>query len=377
MPRSARQSNHLVRIRQVAKAHRRAPYTPKLEFCLEQRLESFLPSFILPTPYPQRLITQDFSAPPGLLCNMVTPPEATPRNRQTTKSPAADTRVPGATHAVEIPKLPASSRKRAPPEDLIDIKVEDDGGVLSTPLAAASHAAKRRKAGHVRQPDLARPGLPLTPLSDRCRLQTTASPPIAASGPSQANISPLSPPSSKKPLRRRTLDDAFDRDSAYKSDDEIVAVEDSPQIVLQSVEPDDVQLGEDDMSISSKLMQQIQSNTSMQGSEDDQVEVQLSQNTKKRSRIKGLAPESNPDDDAPEDWRREQIMLNAVLKARDEFSLLPSSWKVHFSGGPSTDRMFYRRVKEKSFRPRIYARCEKYEITGTYDLPRCSGLVRV
>lgn len=299
---------------------------------------------------------------------METPPEATPNNRQATQPPAADTRVQRVTHAVELAKTPASSRKRAPSEALVDIKVEEDDDVFRKPFAPASHPAKRPKAGHLGQTDFSRPDLPLTPFGNRSQLQNSTSPRIAVGGPLQTNASPLTPLFSRQAYRAGTFSSNIYHDSTCDSNSEMSEGENSPQIVLQSVESDDIQLDEDDISTSSELMRQIQFNTSTQQHfGGNPVEEQFTQSAKKNAHTKSPAPEeSDSDDDASENWRREQIMLNAVLKARDEFSLLPSSWKVHFSGGPSTDRMFYRRVKARSFRPRIYAHCEKYEITGTY-----------
>lgn len=296
---------------------------------------------------------------------MAKPPEAMPNDWQAITLPATDTRVQEITHAVEVPMLP---RKRAPAEDLVGIKVEEDDGVFRKPLATASHAAKRPRARNVGQTNLPRPGLPLTPLSNKPHLRTGASSRIAVSGPFQANTSLLTPPW-KQASGTGIWTYSWDTDSTYKHNSEMLCMADSPSIILQSVESDDLQPDEDAISISSELTRQIQSNTSIQSSESNQVAEHLNQSTQKKTHIESPAPEGgDSDDDALQDWRREQIMLNAVLKARDEFSLLPSSWKVHFSGGPSTDRMFYRKVKEKSFRPRIYARCEKYEVTGTYSL---------
>ena len=302
---------------------------------------------------------------------MVTPPVAIRNKRQAAELPVTDTRLQGTTHAVEIPRSPVSPRKRAPSADLVDIKVEEDDGVFVKPLAPAYHAAKRPKAGHVSQTDSSRPELPLTPLSNKHPLlETSASPHIAASVSFQTNTLPWTPPSLNQTSGTGKSDYSHDHDSAYTSNSQILEGEGPPQIVLQSVESDDLQPDENAMFISSEWMQPIRSNTSMQSSEANQAEEHLTQSANKGTRNKSPAPEeSDSGDDPSHGWRREQIMLNAVLKARDEFSILPSSWKVHFSGGPSTDRMFYRRVKERSFRPRIYAHCEKYEITGTHSLP--------
>lgn len=73
---------------------------------------------------------------------------------------------------------------------------------------------------------------------------------------------------------------------------------------------------------------------------------------------------SDSEYDALAYWRREQIVLNAVLKGRDEFSLLPSAWRIHFLGAPVSDCMFYRQTKGMAARPRIYAHEDKYEVRG-------------
>ncbi|KAK7981785.1 hypothetical protein PG988_004023 [Apiospora saccharicola] len=77
---------------------------------------------------------------------------------------------------------------------------------------------------------------------------------------------------------------------------------------------------------------------------------------------------SDSEYDALAHWRREQIVLNAVLKGRDEFSLLPSAWRVHFSGAPVSDCMFYRQTKGMAARPRIYAHEDKCEFQGARHL---------
>lgn len=70
------------------------------------------------------------------------------------------------------------------------------------------------------------------------------------------------------------------------------------------------------------------------------------------------------DYDALDHWRREQIVLNAVLKGRDEFSLLPSTWRIHFHGAPVSGCMFYRQTKGMAARPRIYSHEDRYEVRG-------------
>ncbi|KAK8090960.1 hypothetical protein PG994_000465 [Apiospora phragmitis] len=77
---------------------------------------------------------------------------------------------------------------------------------------------------------------------------------------------------------------------------------------------------------------------------------------------------SDGDYDALDHWRREQIVLNAVLKGRDEFSMLPSTWRVHFLGAPVSDCMFYHQTKGMAARPRIYAHEDKCEVRGARQL---------
>ncbi|KAJ1333541.1 hypothetical protein MN608_03532 [Microdochium nivale] len=72
------------------------------------------------------------------------------------------------------------------------------------------------------------------------------------------------------------------------------------------------------------------------------------------------------EDDEPEftDWREEQLSLNIVLRARHEFTLLPSTWKYNLRGIPIPDTLFYTQTKSKSMRPRIYAMQNRFEYQG-------------
>jgi len=72
--------------------------------------------------------------------------------------------------------------------------------------------------------------------------------------------------------------------------------------------------------------------------------------------------ESESENDSP--WRQEQIFLNTILNARNEFTLMPSTWRMHFRGIPLPDSLFYIKTKTKSIRPRIYARTDKLEYRG-------------
>ncbi|KAI1819568.1 hypothetical protein F4861DRAFT_526510 [Xylaria intraflava] len=75
---------------------------------------------------------------------------------------------------------------------------------------------------------------------------------------------------------------------------------------------------------------------------------------------------SEPDVDTA--WRLEQIYLNTILNARNEFTLMPSTWRMHFRGIPLPDSLFYVKTKQKSIRPRIYARTDRLEYRGALAL---------
>lgn len=70
-------------------------------------------------------------------------------------------------------------------------------------------------------------------------------------------------------------------------------------------------------------------------------------------------------DDPDEDWHRDQVALNVVLRARNEYSLMPSSWKHHLRGIPLPDNLFYSQTNNAATRPKIYACNERYEYQGT------------
>ncbi|CAJ2513525.1 Uu.00g016440.m01.CDS01 [Anthostomella pinea] len=67
-------------------------------------------------------------------------------------------------------------------------------------------------------------------------------------------------------------------------------------------------------------------------------------------------------------WHLDQIALNETVKARNEFSLMPTSWQMHFRGIPFPEGLFYVKKKETSARPRIYQRNDKYELQGAMTL---------
>ncbi|KAI0430401.1 hypothetical protein F5Y09DRAFT_307718 [Xylaria sp. FL1042] len=86
----------------------------------------------------------------------------------------------------------------------------------------------------------------------------------------------------------------------------------------------------------------------------------------------GLDIKPDPDTETGSDkaWRVEQIYLNTILNARQEFTLMPSTWRMHFRGIPLPDSLFYFKTKLKSDRPRIYARSDKLEYRGALALRR-------
>ncbi|KAI1364465.1 hypothetical protein F5Y08DRAFT_212735 [Xylaria arbuscula] len=88
----------------------------------------------------------------------------------------------------------------------------------------------------------------------------------------------------------------------------------------------------------------------------------------------GSEPDVSPDPALDEEsdpdtaWRAEQISLNTILNARNEFTLMPVTWKMHFRGIPLPDSLFYIKTKSKSIRPRIYARTDRLEYRGALAL---------
>ncbi|KAI0009513.1 hypothetical protein F4779DRAFT_368028 [Xylariaceae sp. FL0662B] len=71
----------------------------------------------------------------------------------------------------------------------------------------------------------------------------------------------------------------------------------------------------------------------------------------------------------PEDgWRIEQVFLNQILNARNEYTLMPSTWRMHFRGIPLPDGLFYIKTQSQSVRPRIYARSDRLEYRGAIAL---------
>ncbi|KAF2966386.1 hypothetical protein GQX73_g7195 [Xylaria multiplex] len=78
--------------------------------------------------------------------------------------------------------------------------------------------------------------------------------------------------------------------------------------------------------------------------------------------------ETDSESDSDTAWRLEQIYLNTILNARNEYTLMPSTWKMHFRGIPLPDSLFYIKTKSKSIRPRIYARTDRLEYRGALAL---------
>lgn len=76
--------------------------------------------------------------------------------------------------------------------------------------------------------------------------------------------------------------------------------------------------------------------------------------------------ESGPDYDPDDGWRYEQIYINQILKARDEYTLMPTTWRMHFRGVPLPDGLFYVKTQAVSARPRIYALNDRLEYQGTF-----------
>ncbi|KAI0419152.1 hypothetical protein F5X98DRAFT_335353 [Xylaria grammica] len=81
-----------------------------------------------------------------------------------------------------------------------------------------------------------------------------------------------------------------------------------------------------------------------------------------------MAQEPDSESDPDTAWRREQIYLNTILNARNEYTLMPSTWRMHFRGIPLPNSLFYIKMKSKSIRPRIYARTDRLEYRGALAL---------
>ncbi|KAI5868426.1 hypothetical protein GGS23DRAFT_609143 [Durotheca rogersii] len=84
---------------------------------------------------------------------------------------------------------------------------------------------------------------------------------------------------------------------------------------------------------------------------------------------------SNDQENDPDgEWRLEQVYLNEILKARNEYSLMPSTWRMHFRGIPLPEGLFYTKTQAVSHRPRIYAHSEQFDYRGAMMLRRLIDL---
>ncbi|KAI2620104.1 hypothetical protein GGR54DRAFT_602501 [Hypoxylon sp. NC1633] len=78
--------------------------------------------------------------------------------------------------------------------------------------------------------------------------------------------------------------------------------------------------------------------------------------------------ETNSDYDPEEGWRYEQVFLNQILNARNEYTLMPTTWRLHFRGIPLPEGLFYVKTQALSTRPRIYAHTDRLEYRGAVAL---------
>ncbi|XDG09441.1 hypothetical protein ABKA04_009056 [Annulohypoxylon sp. FPYF3050] len=88
------------------------------------------------------------------------------------------------------------------------------------------------------------------------------------------------------------------------------------------------------------------------------------------SEASSTAQETTKDYGSEDGWRYEQVFLNQILRARDEYSLMPSTWKMHFRGVPLPEGLFYIKTNPVATRPRIYARSDRLEYRGARALRR-------
>jgi hypothetical protein len=66
----------------------------------------------------------------------------------------------------------------------------------------------------------------------------------------------------------------------------------------------------------------------------------------------------------PDRWHKDQTALNIVLNARNEYSLMPTTWKISLRGIPLPAGLFYVKTKAMAERPRIYGHIDKLEYRG-------------
>ncbi|RYP75744.1 hypothetical protein DL771_002231 [Monosporascus sp. 5C6A] len=88
------------------------------------------------------------------------------------------------------------------------------------------------------------------------------------------------------------------------------------------------------------------------------------------------SPSPPPSEETEEDydpngyWHADQVSLNMVLKDRNEYSLMPSTWRLSLKGIPLPEGLFYTRTKTTAVRPRIYSHIERLEYRGVLALRR-------
>ncbi|KAI0152481.1 hypothetical protein F4776DRAFT_670131 [Hypoxylon sp. NC0597] len=85
-------------------------------------------------------------------------------------------------------------------------------------------------------------------------------------------------------------------------------------------------------------------------------------------------PEKDTNADEEKVWRYEQIFINQILKGRNEYTLMPTTWKMHFRGIPLPEGLFYTKTRAVSTRPRIYGRTQSLEYRGAIALRRLFDL---
>ncbi|RYP90080.1 hypothetical protein DL770_003772 [Monosporascus sp. CRB-9-2] len=69
-------------------------------------------------------------------------------------------------------------------------------------------------------------------------------------------------------------------------------------------------------------------------------------------------------------WHADQVSLNMILKDRNEYSLMPSTWRLSLKGIPLPEGLFYNKTKTTAARPRIYSHTERLEYRGVLALRR-------
>ncbi|KAI0387788.1 hypothetical protein F5Y04DRAFT_240986 [Hypomontagnella monticulosa] len=85
---------------------------------------------------------------------------------------------------------------------------------------------------------------------------------------------------------------------------------------------------------------------------------------------KSSSEEETNDHDPEQKWRYEQAFLNEILKERDRYTLMPTTWRMHFLGIPLPEGLFYNQTRSRALRPRIYALTRGREFQGATALRR-------